>query len=172
MSTKQIYLAQYWIVILFILYSFSTQIKAQDNSNFYYQIGWQFDFPINLNFSNCMNDIGMYLDAGHYLTPYLSLGAFANINTMYNHLSFCPISESFSTIKNQKFSYIQVPFGISFHYDFLCNKLFRPFISFKTGANYTEIKYPHPLRIYSEHSWGAYISPEIGIRLFPFKKKI
>lgn len=44
-------------------------LNAQVNPNTYYQCGWQFDFPIKSDFSNKMNDLGLYVDAGYYSSP-------------------------------------------------------------------------------------------------------
>lgn len=86
-------------------------LNAQVNPNTYYQCGWQFDFPIKSDFSNKMNDLGLYVDAGYYFTNNISLGGFINVNTQYDDVTRNVTNDNTSTSENieETLSYISVP---------------------------------------------------------------
>lgn len=146
--------------------------KAQINSRSYYQVGWQFDFPIHSGFSNNMNDLGLYLDAGYYLTPNISLGGFINITTQNDYIprqTFTAGTISINT--DQVRSVIRIPFGVSLRYRFSWRTRWQPYVSAKFGSNYANIESVQQIYEYNDKSWGFYTSPEIGISIFPFKQK-
>ena len=147
-------------------------LNAQVNPNTYYQCGWQFDFPIKSDFSNKMNDLGLYVDVGYYFTHNISLGGFINVNTQYDNVTRNVTNDNTSTSENieETLSYISVPFGASLRYRFVHDTWWQPYVSAKAGVNYAEAKSTMPLDTYSDKSWGFYVSPELGINIFPFKK--
>lgn len=147
-------------------------VKAQINPRAYYQIGWQFDFPISSGFNDKMNDLGLYMEAGYYLTPHISLGGFANINTRSNYVPRQTFTEGSSSVTtDQVRSFIQVPFGASLRYRFAWRSRWQPYIGAKLGANYAEAESAQQVYAYSDKSWGVYVSPEVGINFYPFKQK-
>lgn len=146
--------------------------KAQINSRSYYQIGWQFDFPIHSDYINKMNDLGLYLDAGYYLTPNISLGGFMNINTQSDYIPRQTFtSETTSVTTDQVRSVIRIPFGVSLRYRFSWRTRWQPYVNAKLGTNYANAESTQQIYEYSDKSWGVYVSPELGINIFPFKHK-
>lgn len=150
----------------------SIAVEAQVNPRTYYQLGWQFDFPVNSGFTDRMNDLGLYLDAGYYFTPHVSLGGFINVNTRSEYIPRRTFTAgTLAVTTDQVRSYIQVPFGASLRYRFLWKTRWQPYVSAKVGMNYTEAESSQQLYAYSDKSWGFYVSPEIGINLYPFRHK-
>lgn len=173
MKNKRYYIRNWkrFIAVYLVFLISIIALNAQINPKTYYQCGWQFDFPINSSFSNSMNDLGLYVDAGYYFTPNISLGGFINVNTQYDeavHSDGNANPEIPESIK-EKSSYISVPFGASVRYRVTDETWWQPYISAKVGVNYTEAKSTMPFDTYSDKSWGFYISPELGINLFPIK---
>lgn len=157
---------------VFVLCLVPDVAKAQVNPRAYYQVGWQFDFPIHSGFTNRMNDLGLYLDAGYYLTPHISLGGFINVSNRSDYIprqTFAVGTVAVNT--DQVRSFIQVPFGASLRYRFAWRSRWQPYVGVKLGANYAEAESEQQLYSYQDKSWGVYASPEVGINLFPFKKK-
>lgn len=164
--------ARIWVVCAFILCLMPDTIKSQINPRAYYQVGWQFDFPIHSDFSDKMNNLGLYLDAGYYLTPNISLGGFINLSTRSDYIPRQTFTEGTVSVNtDQVRSFIQVPFGISFRYRFAWRSRWQPYISAKLGANYAETESEQQMSTYTDKSWGAYVSPELGINIFPFRQK-
>lgn len=113
--------------------------KAQINPRAYYQIGWQFDFPVNSGFTDKMNDLGLYLDAGYYLTPNISLGGFINLNTRSEYVPRQTFTEGTTSVNtDQVRSSIQIPFGVSLRYRFAWRSHWQPYIGAKLGVNYLD----------------------------------
>lgn len=159
-------------ICMFIFCFIPNIAKAQINPRVYYQVGWQFDFPINSGFTNKMNDLGIYLDAGYYLTPKISLGGFINLNTRNDYIPRQTFNEGTVSVNtDQVRSFIQVPFGASLHYRFMWRSRLQPYIGAKLGVNYAETESTQQLYVYNNKSWGVYASPEVGINIFPFNRK-
>lgn len=168
----RIYTKWTWAVCMFIFCLVPDTAKAQINPRAYYQVGWQFDFPVNSNFTNKMNDLGLYLDAGYYLAPNISLGGFINLSTRSDYIPRQTFNEGTVSINtDQVHSFIQVPFGASLRYRFAWRSRWQPYVGAKLGANYAEAESAQQLYIYNDKSWGVYASPEAGINLFPFRQK-
>lgn len=158
------------LVLAFCLVPYTA--KAQINPRAYYQVGWQFDFPISSGFTDKMNDLGLYLDAGYYLTPNISLGGFINLNTRSGYIPRQTFTEGTVSVNtDQVRSSIQIPFGASLRYRFVWKSCWQPYVGAKLGINYMEAESIQQIYSYSDKSWGIYASPEIGINLFPFRHK-
>lgn len=163
------------ITTLYLLFFMGTiALKAQINPNTYYTSGWQFDFPLKSNTSSTMNDLGIYVEAGYYFTPQISLGGFVNINTLNEETTLDHMNSEISKNENIKetFSYINIPLGASLRYRFTDKSWWHPYLSIKTGINYAQAKSISPLGTYNDCSCGFYTSPEFGINIFPFKQYI
>ena len=146
--------------------------KAQVYSRAYGQIGWQFDFPINSGFDDKMNDLGLYMEGGYYLTPRISVGGFVNLNNKSNYVPRQTFTDgSISMTTDQVRTLTQVPFGASLRYRFSWRSRWQPYVGAKLGANYTYAESAQQVYTYKDKSWGFYASPEIGINLYPFKHK-
>lgn len=147
-------------------------LNAQISRNTYYTVGWQFDFPINSSFSSTMNDLGIYAEAGYYFTPNISLGGFINVNTQYEEVMSNDLNILMLDNIRETLSYISVPVGVSVRYRFIDESWLQPYLSAKVGINYAEAKSTFPMDTYSDKSCGFYVSPELGINIFPFKRYI
>ncbi len=68
---------------------------------------------------------------------------------------------------NQKHSVFQLPFGVTSRYTWLTDSVFQPYAGLKLGANYAELSsYYYVVKQYND-TWGFYLSPEIGVSIFP-----
>ena len=61
----------------------------------------------------------------------------------------------------------QLPFGVTGRYNWLTDSVFQPYAGLKLGANYAEMSsYYYIIKQYTD-TWGFYLSPEIGVSIFP-----
>lgn len=149
----------------------AADVRAQFNPRCYYQIGWQFNSLLNSSFADKASGWGMYLDGGYYLTPNISLGGFVNFHTNSEYIPRQTIIDGATAINTDQIqSVFQLPFGASFRYRFGF-KMWQPYVSAKAGVNYAEATTRLKIYAYTDKSWGFYASPEIGINVFPFKRR-
>lgn len=85
-----------------------------------------------------MNDLGLYLDAGYYLTPHISLGGFINVSNRSDYIPRQTFTEGTVAVNtDQVRSFIQVPFGASLRYRFSWRSRWQPYVGFNLGAYYS-----------------------------------
>ena len=120
--------------------------KAQVFPNTYINIDWQVGVPLGAGFADKASGWGMNFEGGYFVTPAITVGPF---------------------ISYQKHALFQLPFGVTGRYNWLTDSVFQPYAGLKLGANYAEMSsYYYIIKQYTD-TWGFYLSPEIGVSIFP-----
>ena len=152
---------------------FAMPAKAQMTDNGYANIDWQFNFPLNNHFADKASGWGMNFEGGYYVLPDLSIGAFINYHTNNEYIprQTLPINSSSALTTDQQHSVFQLPFGFATHYRF-SDGICQPYIGLKLGANYTKMSSDFYIYEVKDDTWGFYVSPEIGVNIYPWPNSI
>ena len=146
---------------------FAMPAKAQMTDNGYANIDWQFNFP---HFADKASGWGMSFEGGYYVTPNIALGAFLAYHS--NHEYFgrqtLPVGEGGSINTDQQHTLFQLPFGLAGRYTFDRGSAFQPYVGLKVGPQYAEIKSTFNVYEANKSTWGFYVSPEIGLNIYPW----
>lgn len=142
--------------------------KSQVSLDAYYNVDWQFNMPVN-KYANKASGWGMNFDAGWYLTPDFAIGAFVNYHTNNEYVdrSVVNISNETAVFTDQQRSLYQLPFGVTALYRIIESD-WQPYVAMKVGAEYAYVSSYYNIYKSSENSWGFYMSPEIGVRWYPW----
>ena len=146
----------------------SLPAKSQVSLDAYYNVDWQFNMPIN-KFANKPSGWGMNFDAGWYLTPDIAIGAFLNYhtNSEYVDRSVVNLNPQTAVYTDQQRSLYQLPFGVTALYRIIESD-WQPYVALKLGAEYANMSSYYYIYKTSEDTWGFYMSPEIGVRWYPW----
>ncbi|MDE5700894.1 MAG: porin family protein [Bacteroides sp.] len=149
---------------------FALPTKAQMTDNGYAHIDWQYNFPLNNHFADKSSGWGMSFEGGYYVTDHFALGAFLAYHS--NHEYFgrqtLPIGESGSLNTDQQHTLFQLPFGLVGRYTFDRGGAFQPYFALKAGPQYAKMKSAFNVYEASKNTWGFYVSPEIGLSIYPW----
>lgn len=152
-----------------VLLAGTTQ-PAQSQASFdaYYNVDWQFNIPSN-NFVDKISGWGMNFDAGWYVTPDIAIGTFMSYHTnnQYVDRAVVHVSDVAAVYTDQQRSLYQLPFGITALYRIIESD-WQPYAAMKLGAEYAYTASYYNIYKSSEDSWGFYMSPEIGVRWYPW----
>lgn len=153
---------------LVLIAGFAMPAKSQVSLDAYYNVDWQFNIPIN-DFVDKASGWGMNFDAGWYLTPDIAIGAFMNYqtNSQYINRSVVNLTHETAVFTDQQRSLYQLPFGVTALYRIIESDL-QPYVALKLGAEYAHMSSYYYIYKSSENSWGFYMSPEIGVRWYPW----
>ena len=153
------------------LVAFAGTADAQMGKREYVNIGWQFNGTVGNSFVETASGYGAYIEGGYYITPMFAVGGFASFNTNNDY-----IPKQTYTFKDQSAlttdvdrSIYQVPFGLTMRTRFLRGEL-QPYLGTKIGAEYSTQSTYMSTFVNRHDNWGFYMSPEIGMVLFPFEK--
>ena len=146
----------------------SLPAKSQVSLDAYYNVDWQLNIPSN-NYADKVSGWGMNFDAGWYLTPDIAIGAFMNFHTnnQYVDRSVVNISNETAVYTDQQRSLYQLPFGVTALYRIIESE-WQPYVALKLGAEYANMSSYYYIYKSSEDSWGFYMSPEVGVRWYPW----
>ena len=161
------------VALAAIAIAFAMPAKAQLSDNGYANIDWQFNVPLSNNFADKASGWGMNFEGGYYVLPDLSIGAFINYHTNNEYIprQTLPINNSSALTTDQQHSVFQLPFGFATHYRF-SDGVFQPYIGLKLGANYTKMSSDFYIYEVKDDTWGFYVSPEIGVNIYPWPNSI
>ena len=167
------YLTLRLMAVAAIAIAFALPAKAQVTPFTYFNVDWQFNAPISNNFANKASGWGMNFEGGYYILPDLSIGAFINYHTNNEYISrqTLPISNSAALTTDQQHSVFQLPFGFATHYRF-SDGACQPYIGLKLGANYTKMSSDFYIYEVKDNTWGFYVSPEVGVNIYPWTNSI
>lgn len=142
---------------------------AQALPNTYFNIDWQIGIPVSNSFADKASGWGANLEGGYFLTDAITIGAFLNYQTNFERFArqtlSLPSGNALTT--SQKHAVFQLPFGLSARYNWLKRSLFQPYAGLKLGASWAELSSYYSVYKQSTDSWGFYLSPEIGVSIFP-----
>ena len=150
----------------------TTDIKAQTTYKPYFgNVDWQFNAPFGNDFTNRASGWGANLEGGLFVTTKVGLGLFVSYSTNHKSLqmeTLHPTATSTLTAKQSR-SLFQIPFGVDVRYRFYeRSRVCDPYVGLKIGTSYVQLSsYMSTFRVYDD-CWGFYMSPEIGVRWYPW----
>ena len=153
-----------------IAIAFALPSRAQTSDTFYSNIDWQFNFPISNSFTEKGSGWGMNFEGGYYLTENLAIGGFLAYHSNHKYIPRQTISmgDNSSLNTDQQHTLFQMPFGVTGRYTFDREGMLQPYVSLKVGPQYAKLKTTYNVFENSDNTWGFYISPEIGMNIFPW----
>ena len=158
------------LALIAIAMAFTLPGRAQTSDSFYSNIDWQFNFPISNSFADKASGWGMNFEGGYYLTDNFAIGAFLAYHSNHKYIPRQTISlgDNSSINTDQQHTQFQLPFGVAGRYTFNREGMFQPYISVKAGPQYARLKSTFNVFENDENTWGFYVSPEIGMNIFPW----
>ncbi|WP_303013451.1 outer membrane beta-barrel protein [uncultured Bacteroides sp.] len=163
-----------YTLTVILLSLFYVKSNAQNIAeNFHFNVDWQMNAPINTDFANRISGWGMSFEGGYYVTPHWSLGAFISFHSNHKYVGrqTYPLSSTASLTTDQQQTAYQLPFGLSTAFRLHEYGYVRPYIGVKTGAMYARnTTYTNTTGWY-DNPWGFYVSPEIGMNIYPVPDK-
>lgn len=156
------------IAVLAIVFALPS--KAQTTENCYANIDWQFNAPSGINFADRASGWGMNFEGGYFITDNFSIGAFLAYHSNHKYIprQIIPLADDASLNTDQQHTLFQLPFGATGRYTFNRGEVFQPYIAAKLGLQYARLKSEFNVFENTKGTWGFYISPEIGINIFPW----
>ncbi len=143
---------------------------AQAVNKAYFQIDWQLNVPINNpDFAHKLSGWGMNVEGGYLLDRGLVAGLFAGFHTnnQYTGEKTYFLDNGGTVTTDMQQSRFQIPFGALVRYRFESGGVVEPYVAARVGASYARLAgYLSVLEVYDD-TWGVYLSPEIGINIFP-----
>ena len=148
------------------------EADAQMGKRHYVNGGWQFNGTLANEFAETAQGYGAYLEGGYYISPMVAFGGFASFNTNNEYIpkeTYTFEDKSAVTTDLDKSIY-QVPFGATMRLRFM-RTMFQPYFEAKIGAEYATQSTYMSTFVNRHDNWGFYISPELGMTVFPFQKE-
>lgn len=142
---------------------------AQLFPNSYINIDWQMNVPLGGSLADKASGWGMNFEGGYFVTPEIAVGPFISYHTNLQKIprQTLDLGNGAALTTNQKHSVFQLPFGVTGRYNWLKGSIFQPYAGLKLGACYSELStYYYIVKQYTD-TWGFYLSPEIGVSIFP-----
>ena len=142
--------------------------KAQIFPNGYLNIDWQVNAPDG-SFADKVSGWGMNFEGGYRITPAIAVGPFLSYHTNLGSVGrrTLQLGDGTALTTNQKHSLFRLPFGVTGRYSWFNSSVLQPYVGLKLGANYAQMSsYYYIVKQYDD-SWGFYLSPEIGLTIFP-----
>lgn len=167
---SKIDLLKRYIVVLMVVVGIPFAAKAQhfpDELNF--KLDWQVNAPLGYDYADKLSGWGMNFEVAYEVSERWSLGAFASIHTNHGYAGreTIQLSPNEALTTDQLHSAFQVPFGALASFDLAYTPHFRPYVAGKIGAMYEQnTTYLNNIGFY-ERPWGLYVSPEIGLNIYP-----
>ncbi len=140
--------------------------------NGYFNIDWQYNWPLGDSYADKSSGWGMNFEGGYYFPSNVGLGAFIafHTNNKYIPRQTFPIGGTGAITTDQQHSVFQLPFGVTGRYRFTQGRVLEPYVAVKVGANYARVSsYFYVLEAY-EKTWGFFVSPELGLNVCPFNQ--
>lgn len=144
------------------------QTPAKD---FHIGVDWQMNVPFSTGYADKASGWGMNIEATYDVTPRWTVGAFLNFHTNHKYVGrqTLPISPTEALTTDQQRSAYQLPFGVTAAFNLSKSRTVRPYIGLKVGAAYSRYTTYFGTGGLYDNPWGFYTSPEIGLKIFPFK---
>lgn len=144
--------------------------KAQLIPNTYMNVDWQLNVPLGDSFASKTSGWGMNFEGGYFLTDNMTVGAFISYHTNLQHIDrqTLALDPSSAMTTAQKHSVFQLPFGISGRYNWMTDSVLQPYVGLKLGASYAQFSSYYYIVKQYENTWGFFMSPEVGVSIFPY----
>ena len=143
--------------------------KAQVFPNTYINVDWQVGVPLGADFADKTSGWGMNFEGGYFVTPAITVGPFISYQTNIESIGrqTLQLGSGAAMTTAQKHTLFELPFGVVGRYNFLKGSVFQPYAGLRIGADYAEMSsYYYTIQQYQD-TWGVYLSPEIGVSIFP-----
>lgn len=139
----------------------------------HFTVDWQMNAPLSTGFADKISGWGMNFEGAYDLSPRLLTGAFIAFHTNHKYIArqTLQLSPTESLTTDQQRSAFQLPFGAMLNYSLNAPSNFQPYIGAKVGAMYARNTTYFGTGGLYDKSWGFYVSPEIGFRIYPNKEK-
>ena len=139
---KKKYILAFMISGLFYFSSYAQDISDR----LHFNVDWQMNAPLNTNFADKISGWGMNVPRQTITEGTASL-----------------------TTDRQE-SAFQLPFGLAASYRFISNGCLKPYVGTKIGTMYAQnTTYLNTISL-TDKPWGFYVSPEIGVNIYPFSQ--
>ena len=136
-------------------------------------IDWQMNAPFSTDYADRISGWGMNYELKYKVTPRWNVGVFASFHTNHQYVDRQTISlsptESFTT--DQQRSAFQIPFGAAVNYSLYNGRHIEPYIGVKLGTMFARNTTYYGVSGLYDKSWGAYVSPELGLEIYPGRRK-
>ena len=135
------------LAIAALALAFAMPAKAQLSDNGYANVDWQFNAPLKNHFADKASGWGMNFEGGYFVTPNLGLGLFMNYSSNHEYFPRATFPVGEGTVNtDQQHTIFQLPFG----------------------ANYAKVRSNYNMFETRDNTWGFYVSPEIGLNVYPW----
>ena len=175
MRTKLLLKSMFCAAVLML--SVSMQTKAQSGTTeagtFDLSGHWQFNAPLSNKFSDKASGWGAGISGYYNLTDNLSAGVFMSWNTNNEYVPRQTYTgENVAVNMDSQNSLFQLPFGVGARYKLqLMDGMLTPYVGARIGTSYAKMKQYSNIYGWTENKWGFYMSPEIGVMIYPFASK-
>ena len=147
----------------------TTQSRAQLLPNSYFNIDWQLSMPLSNSFADDFSGWGMHFEGGYYLDENISIGGFIGYQTNFESFSrrTLDLGDGSALTTSQRHAIFQLPFGVAARYRCISNGVVQPYAGLKLGAEWAQLSSYYDVSKQYTDTWGFYLSPEVGISIFP-----
>ena len=155
-----------------VMVLFAVEANAQMGKKAYINGGWQFNGTVANEYVENAQGFGAYIEGGYYITPMFAVGGFASFNTNDKYIpkQTYQLDDGAAITTDLDRSIYQVPFGMTTRMRFMRGE-FQPYLQTKIGAEYSTQSTYMSTFINRHDNWGFYMSPEVGLVVFPFEKE-
>ncbi len=152
------------------LLALSLPARAQMSNNGYAHADWQYNFPTGRSFAGHSSGWGANLEGGYYLNNHWGLGLFMNWHSNHDYIPRAPLSLSptGSLTTDQQHTAFRLPFGMAGRYAWNRGGCLQPYVACKVGAQYAKLTSDFNLFESRDKTWGFYVSPEVGLSIYPW----
>ena len=161
----------YMVATVAAMFVAVAQADAQMGKRYYINGGWQFNGTPGNSFVKSADGYGAYMEGGYYLTPMLAVGGFASFNTNDKYIprTTYTFSDMSALTTDLTRSIYQVPFGATLRCRF-SRSIVQPYVEAKIGAEYSTQNTYMSTFLNRHDNWGFYVSPEVGMSIYPFSQ--
>ena len=151
---------------------FAGEANAQMGKRMYVNGGWQMNGTVANDYVQNFQAFGAYLEGGYYVTPMVAVGGFASFgtNNAYVPKQTYQLDDKAAITTDLDRSIYQVPFGATMRVRFMRTE-FQPYFEAKVGAEYSTQSTYMSTFVSRKDNWGFYISPEVGMTVYPFQNE-
>ena len=155
-----------------VMVLFAVEANAQMGKKAYINGGWQFNGTVANDYVENAQGFGAYIEGGYYITPMFAVGGFVSFNTNEKYIpkQTYQLDDGAAITTDLDRSIYQVPFGLTTRMRFMRSD-FQPYLQTKIGAEYSTQSTYMSTFINRHDNWGFYMSPEVGLVVFPFEKE-
>ena len=144
---KKIYKSIKLIALLVACLAIPSLAGAQVVKNMYFNVDWQINSPFSQDFSDKTSGWGAHAEAGYYVIPNFSVGAFISYHTNNKYIDrqTLPVGSTSAITSDQQHSIFQLPFGAAFRYNVAPESQFQPYgiFSMRSRGRITHVPTDH-----------------------------